>query len=243
MRTEQLAENVTCYLADCREILATISADVLITDPPYGVNLGKHNGANAYKGLQKNGYLSYEDSPENYQAIVVPAIGEALRLTKRAAVFGYLPAMWNLPSPDIIGGFYLPSGQGLNRWGFTCLAPVLFYGTYPGSGKYPTTIENSSLPEKTGHPVTKPLAWMKWLVGLASLEGETVLDPFMGSGATGIAALELGRAFIGIEIEPKYFDIACKRITNANRQLDLFRKRPAKQIPLEFTSVARNATA
>ena len=62
----------------------------------------------------------------------------------------------------------------------------------------------------------------------ASLPTETVLDPFMGSGTTGIACVKMGRKFIGIEIEPKYFDIACKRIEDAYRQGDMFRPEPAK---------------
>jgi DNA modification methylase len=75
---------------------------------------------------------------------------------------------------------------------------------------------------ETGHPCAKPIAMMRWLVWRASVESETVLDPFMGSGTTGIAALAGGRKFIGIEIEPKYFDVACERIENAQRQQRMF---------------------
>ena len=63
---------------------------------------------------------------------------------------------------------------------------------------------------------------MKWLVSLASDIRETILDPFMGSGTTGVACIKLGRKFIGIEIEPKYFDIACRRIEEAWNQPRLF---------------------
>ena len=63
---------------------------------------------------------------------------------------------------------------------------------------------------------------MKRLLARCTVEGETVLDPFLGSGTTGVAALQMGRDFIGIEREPKYFDIACKRISEAQRQGDLF---------------------
>ena len=71
---------------------------------------------------------------------------------------------------------------------------------------------------------------MRWLVSRVSLASETICDPFMGSGTTGVAALQLGRKFIGIEIDPGYFDIACKRIEEAWRQPRLFeepRKKPA----------------
>lgn len=80
--------------------------------------------------------------------------------------------------------------------------------------------------EANGHPCPKPLGWMTWLVELASNPWEIVLDPFMGSGTTGVACVKLGRRFIGIEIEPKYFDIACKRIEAACAQPDLFIETP-----------------
>jgi DNA modification methylase len=76
------------------------------------------------------------------------------------------------------------------------------------------------------HPTTKPLSLMCNLVGFFTEEGQRVIDPFMGSGTTGVACARLGRRFIGIEIEPRYFDIACRRIEEAQRQLDLFIKQP-----------------
>ena len=72
------------------------------------------------------------------------------------------------------------------------------------------------------HPTVKPLALMKWLVQLVCPLGETVLDPFMGSGTTGVACLQTGRKFIGIEIDRGYFDIACERIRHANGETGLF---------------------
>lgn len=71
------------------------------------------------------------------------------------------------------------------------------------------------------HPTQKPVAVMQWAI--EHTEGETILDPFMGSGTTGVACAKLGRKFVGIEIEEKYFNIAVKRITDAYRQKDLFR--------------------
>ena len=71
------------------------------------------------------------------------------------------------------------------------------------------------------HPTQKPLALMKWCIEQAG-NPETILDPFMGSGTTGVAAVQMGRKFIGIEREQKYFDIACKRIEDAQRVSDMF---------------------
>jgi len=76
------------------------------------------------------------------------------------------------------------------------------------------------------HPSQKPREIMEWCLGF--IDGRTILDPFMGSGTTGVACAKLGRKFIGIEIEPKYFDIACKRIEEAYAQPDLFVEPPAK---------------
>ena len=74
------------------------------------------------------------------------------------------------------------------------------------------------------HPTQKPIALMEWCIGHLPATAQTILDPFMGSGTTGVACARLGRRFIGIEIEPKYFDIACRRIEQAQRQADLFIK-------------------
>jgi len=84
---------------------------------------------------------------------------------------------------------------------------------------------------KTSHPTQKPVALMAKFVEVAA---GTILDPFMGSGTTGVAALQLGRKFIGIEREPKYFDIACKRIEQAAAQGKLFAPEPIKQVQEEL---------
>lgn len=79
------------------------------------------------------------------------------------------------------------------------------------------------------HPTQKPLALMKWCLEFLP-KAETVLDPFMGSGTTGVACVKLGRKFIGIELDPKYFDIACRRIEEAYKQPSLFIEPPVKYI-------------
>ena len=78
------------------------------------------------------------------------------------------------------------------------------------------------------HPTQKPIAVMDWAIRQIG-HAETILDPFMGSGTTGVAAVKLGRKFIGIEIEPKYFDISCRRISEVLKQGDLFIDMPAQR--------------
>jgi DNA modification methylase len=83
------------------------------------------------------------------------------------------------------------------------------------------------------HPTQKPLKLMEWCLSFLP-DAETILDPFMGSGTTGVACAKLGRKFIGIELEPKYFDIACKRIEDAYKQPDMFVGPPKKAQQLEI---------
>jgi site-specific DNA-methyltransferase (adenine-specific) len=241
-RVEQIAEGVTLYLGDCREIMrGALAIDVLITDPPYGVNLGTHLASKdrrADRVLVKDGYASYDDTPENYRAVVVPAIDAALKITKdgRGLVFGVPPAIWQLPAPTAMGGVYLPAACGRNTWGFSSFVHALLYGRAPNLhlGAKHTAIESTEAAEKNGHPCPKPLSWMMWAVALASTPAETVFDPFMGSGTTGAAAVQLGRRFVGVELEPTYFDLSCVTIEKALKQKDLFIEKPtpAKQLGL-----------
>jgi site-specific DNA-methyltransferase (adenine-specific) len=77
-----------------------------------------------------------------------------------------------------------------------------------------------------GHPCSRAQLHINWLLDWCSDPGEIVCDPFMGSGTTGVAAVRLGRLFIGIENDPRYFDLSCRRIEDAQRQGDLFISRP-----------------
>jgi DNA modification methylase len=204
----------------------------VITDPPYGVDLGNHHGANeCRKGLlvKEWGYL---DTKENFEKVVVPAINKALEISKRGLVFCVPPNMWLLPAPDVIGGIFIPGAVGRNKWGWSNLIhALLLYGIAPNLqlGAKPTGIKSSALAEVTGHPTTKPLAWMRWAVLLASKPGDTILDPFMGSGTTGVAAIQTGRNFIGTELDADYFAIAQRRCHEATLQPQLFQHEPKPQ--------------
>lgn len=217
------------YLGDCMEILPTLGkVDAVITDPPYGIDLGTTKGAGGAHGLSLEAYESYADTYENYVGQIVPALRLAMAGASRAAIF-IGPHIHELPKFDALGGVYCSAATGRHQWGFKNFLPVLFYGAYPDLHKganYPTVIASNETAEKNGHPVPKPIGWMHWLVNLTTRRAEMVIDPFMGSGTTGVAALNLGRAFIGIEREPKYFDIACKRIEQAYNQRPLFEAAP-----------------
>ena len=208
---------ITIYHGDCREVLPDVKADVLVTDPPYGMNLGNHGGASDSRSreLRRGGYASFDDTPLNYRTVIVPAITLALSLVDRGAVFGCAPSIWDLPAPNALGAVHIPAANGHSPWGFQNLAPVLFYGVAPdlnlGAHNTVWRARGKADPE-IGHPCPKPVEWLMWLVGLASRGCETVIDPFMGSGTTLRAAKDLGRKAIGIEIEERYCEIAAKRL-------------------------------
>ena len=225
MRVETIG-NATLYLGDCRDILPTLGkVDAVVTDPPYGVKLGSTSGNGNGHGLKLASYESFSDTYEQFVNEIVPAINSAISIADRSAVFTG-QHIHEQAKPDAIGGVYCPAASGRHCWGFKSFLPVLFYGKAPDlhRGSKATAIYSTETVsrDEIGHPVPKPLGWMKWLVGLSSRSDETILDPFMGSGTTGVAAVQMGRKFIGIEREPKYFDIACKRIEDAQRQKDLF---------------------
>ncbi len=211
------------YLGDCAEVIPALGEmDALITDPPYGID-----GASGSEGKKrgKGNYISaFEDTEENIISAVIPAIEAALSISQRGAITPGIKHCFKYPHPKDMGSFIMPSGAGLHFWGRILAQPILYYGDDPRLGK---TIQDASKTikepmEKIDHPCPKPLQAWTWLVNKASLEGEVVLDPFMGSGTTGISCCNLGRRFVGIEIEENYFDIACERIYEAHRQYKLF---------------------
>ena len=216
-------------LGDCREVLPTLpKVDAVITDPPYGVGLTRkknayRGGANSRLGVSHQASVTYEDGEDETRALVIEATNLFLKICKRAAIFTGNRLLHDYPRPKSIGGVFVASGAGRDPWGFSCFNPIIYYGKCPylatGKGSRPNSFrdEQPNL-EKIDHPCPKPNSWMKWLVNRASLHSETVLDPFMGSGTTGVACMNLGRKFIGIEIERKYFDIACERIARAQAQ-------------------------
>ncbi len=202
---------VTIYHGDCREWMP--EADVLVTDPPYGVGLGIVTDPRAGgHGLGKAAYASYADTYDNFRETVIPAIQMALAATKRGAVFSG-PHLQDFPKAAAVGGIFCPAGVGRHRWGFGAFLPVLLYGTDPRLhfGARPNVMQSNARAEVNGHPCPKPLSWMRWLIELVSLPDETALDPFMGSGTTLVAAKSLGRRAIGIEIEERYCEIAAQR--------------------------------
>ena len=192
---------ITIYHGDCREVLREVlrPVDVVLTDPPYGIG---------------ESYLSVTDNRELVQMAV--AVVNELRLTvPRVVVTPGVKNLYIYEQPSHVGSFGYPAGCGLNPWGFTCWQPILFYGKdpYGGKGSRPDSYTSYEAAEKNGHPCPKPLGQWKWLLNRVTNAGDVVLDPFLGSGTTVLAAKDLGLTAIGIEIEEKYCEIAARRLS------------------------------
>ncbi|MBZ0173152.1 MAG: site-specific DNA-methyltransferase, partial [Phycisphaerales bacterium] len=218
----------TLHLGDCREIMPTLGrVDAVVTDPPYGID---------------EAYESYDDTTDNLIALIascVPLLRE--RASRVVVTSGVLNHML-YPKPDWTMAWVTPAGAGAGPWGFCCWQPVLCYGPDPylemGLGRRPDVIIHTEGSPKNGHPCPKPTRFMEVLIQRSTLSG-TILDPFMGSGTTGVACVRLQRKFIGIEIEEKYFDIACRRIEEEYKRGDFLTGRGMLKVPqTEFLPTA-----
>lgn len=216
---------ITIYCGDCRKILPTLpKVDLVLTDPPYGINGG--SGTKGKLRSHKSKYITFEDTIENIIAEIVPRFNDVLSICSRAILTPGPKALTCYPAPDSVGCLYQPATVAMQKWGRADSQPIFYYGRDPRLGKTISfcSFKLTEASEKNGHPCSKPIKiWMK-LLQKGSLEGETILDPFMGSGTTLVAAKNLGRKAIGIEIEEKYCEIAVKRLA----QEALFQRRDSE---------------
>jgi site-specific DNA-methyltransferase (adenine-specific) len=216
-------EGITIYHADCRDVLPMLSADVVITDPPYGVNLktktSDYRQSAAFDhGASLQASVLYEDDPEQVRALIGEVMPAVLNVAERAMVFCGTRMMWAYPEPRAVGCVFNPNGAGRSSWGFHCMHPILYYGSDPylqdGKGLRPSSLRDEQPnKEKIDHPCPKPVKWMRWAVVRASRPGELIVDPFGGSGTTAVAAKALGRRCILIEHKERYCEIAVQRLS------------------------------
>lgn len=206
--------NATLYLADCMDVLPTLPmVDAVITDPPYGINENHKKVASRGKLAAPKDYgeFDWDKKPPD------PAIIYAIRnQAKWSALFG--GNYFELPPTSC--WLVWDKLNGDNDFADCELA----WTNWPKAVRRIQWRWNGMIRqgnEDRFHPTQKPVAVMKWVIDLCP-KADTILDPFMGSGTTGVAAVQMGRKFIGIEREPKYFDIACERIEHAQAQATLF---------------------
>ena len=202
------------WLGDCRTVLPMLGpVDAVVTDPPYGLS-------DKWTGGKRDWPLHHGQM--QWDAETLPVVIELL-------------VALNLPT-IIWGGHLYPLSpqRGWLLWdkkqgdSFTSGHAELAWSNLdqPIRAFRMSQVEAYCNPDDTKtHPTQKPIGLMMWCLNF--LSGASVLDPFMGSGTTGVACARLGRRFIGIEIHEPYFNIACRRIEQAQRQSDLFVSRPA----------------
>lgn len=224
----------TLYQGDCRDILPMLGkVDAVVTDPPYllvsgGVTnrpmMGKfkegvydNSGAIIPVDIEFEDWLPLvADKLESGHAYIMVNNRHVAECQKQAELAGF--RFHNLLVWD--KGIATP-----NRWYMKNCEFTLFM--FRGKANKIKDAGCKQLikcmpPINADHETQKPVALMQHYIGNSTVEDDAVLDPFMGSGTTGVAAVQMGRHFIGIEKEAKYFDIACRRLQDAQRQGDLF---------------------
>ncbi len=204
------------WLGDCREVLPLLPRfAAVVTDPPYGLaDLLHRPGSGQWEKHYKQGAPTWD------RVTVADGVTAALEQADKAVVWGgqfYLlhPSRCWLSWNKILRNW--SSSEAEHAWTNLDKPNRVFdysHGQLATEGKH-------------YHPTQKPVPLIAWCLVQAGRPA-TVLDPFMGSGSTGVACVQLGLAFTGIEREPKYFDIACRRIEDAQRQAKLFEDAPAR---------------
>lgn len=203
MLRKEIIGAATLYLGDCRDILPTLpKVDAVITDPPYGIGIS----ANPVRQMHEK--LDWDASAPDESMIGAVVAAGAVAIVWGGNYFDLPPSqcflVWDKVQPQDFS-LAMCEQAWTNKKG-----PAKLY-------------RQSVLSYRKEHPTQKPVDLMKWCIDQAGVPTQgTVLDAFMGSGTTGVAAVQMGRRFIGIEREPKYFEIACRRIEDAQRMADMF---------------------
>ncbi len=213
---ETLAKGVDIYLGDCADVLPTLGkVDACVTDPPYGINAARNRDS------EKDGWTDF-GGDTSWDAERAPP-----ELIKKVIEAGRYSIVW--------GGNYftdvLPITDKWLSWDkgqsdFSLADFELAWCSFPGAARRILLARGTALKDGKEHPTQKSLVVMEWCIQQLPYGCETILDPFMGSGTTGLAAVNLGKKFIGIERDVKYFKISKRRIVNSLNQPLLFIDKP-----------------
>ncbi len=221
-RKEQIGPH-TMYLGDCREILPTLGkVGAVVTDPPYGIAYKRGAGGKSIHsmGNSRNNCASIVGDSEPFDPAPWLAFDNVI-------MWGANHYAARLPHGRWLAWNKLGSMEPWDdfsdvefAWQNKRAADRIFSHLWKG-------LCQAGRGERRFHPTQKPVSLMRWCIEQLP-NAQTILDPFMGSGTTGVACVKMGRKFIGVEIDEGYFDIACKRIEEAMCQPDLFVEQPAK---------------
>ena len=199
------------YCGDCLEIMPTLGeVDAVVTDPPYGMSYQSAKRSDRHEELVGDGDYSLIQAacefPVNHSRYIF-CRWDALSFATPKSLIVWVKPNWG-------------SGDLAHEHGRSTEYAMFWPGpAHDWPGKRPSDVVYHAKADTTEHPTAKPMGLMQKFVGWTR---GVCVDPFMGSGTTGVACANLGRKFIGIELEPKYFDIACERITAAYAQGRLF---------------------
>jgi DNA modification methylase len=222
IRVERIGDAVL-YLGDCREILPTLGkVDAVVTDPPYGIGIAQRGtlGSQNHAPVRDYGKSDWDNEPASAEIISqIQAISD-YQIIFGGNFFSLPPSSCWLVWDKQNTGDYADCELA---WTNLPQAVRRVYWRWNGMIRRGDDIRE--------HPTQKPEGVMSWCLEQLPATVETILDPFMGSGTTGVAAIKTGKKFIGIEREPKYFEIALRRLSEARKQPDMFisRPEPAKQ--------------
>jgi site-specific DNA-methyltransferase (adenine-specific) len=250
---KEVIGDATLYLGDCREVLPTLAVDHVISDPPYEDELhgamGRIQRNDGQSMVTDLGFAGINATRGDVAALAVAASsGWAILFTLAEGVRAWRDdlqsagAKWDTTcfwvKPDASPRF---NGQGPAR-GAECFVTAWCgtgYRRWNAGGKRGIYTHCVNVGRQGEHPTEKPVPLMAEIVADFTRPGELICDPFLGSGATGVAALRLGRRFVGIEQNERWFDLACRRIEEAYRQPRLFDEPPPKpQQPTMFGDAA-----
>lgn len=229
---EETIGDARLILGDCRDILPTLGpVDAVVTDPPYGIGEDGGKAANRQrKAGGRSNALADQREYDDLQWDVEPISPETMRLVR-------LAGQWQI----IFGGNYYdaPASSCWLVWdklnGANDFADCeLAWTNLPKAVRRIRYLWNGMLrangEERGDHPTQKPEGVMRWALQQLPPNTRTILDPFMGSGTTGVAAVSLGLSFIGIEREVRYFDAACRRIEAETKRPRLFTDAPSQPV-------------
>lgn len=221
-KRKEVIGDCTLLLGDCLEILPEMEGfDACVTDPPYGI--GKDGQKRTTGG--NGGRKAYDFKGWDAMRPVAAVFEHIRRCSEHQLIWGGNYFADLLPPT----GKWLvwDKGQRINQ-----SDGELAWTSEPGALRIFTQNRVALLVEGAQHPTQKPIEIMQWSL-LQLPKARTVIDPFMGSGSTGVACARQGRAFTGIEIDPEFFEIACERIRKAYLQPDMFVTSLAPQMKQE----------
>jgi DNA modification methylase len=237
---KEVIGNCELYCGDCLEIFNQLDGyDLSITDPPYKMEIHGRGFAAKRDYYSKLDYGTNKDFvlSDLFYDLLISKISETnmtffcnklmkLDIENWAVSKGYTfdeLVLCKKSPPPLTNNQWLPDKE----------FAVHIFKSLSVRGDYQTKrtwfVDNNYQDKSIDHPSVKPLYIIEHIINNVSDVGQTIIDPFMGSGTTGVGCVRLGRKFIGIEINKDFFDISCKRIDAENRQTDLFRTEKMSQ--------------